>query len=124
RASKDDSRRLLSILRGAQERAPQDDAGVCRLERQWTNVVAATKHKKGPGVAARTLQSRECPALLARHLVVDALDVKVHAEDLTVGKMVAALALNFLAVLAHDRTFEREQLAGGEGGFGIHRHFL
>src|SRR5450755_4773704 len=36
--------------------------------------------------------------LAAGNGVVDALDVEVHAEDLTVGKMVAALALNFLAV--------------------------
>jgi hypothetical protein len=34
-----------------------------------------------------------------RDRVVDALDVEFHAEDLRIGQMVAALALDFLAVL-------------------------
>src|SRR5712671_2500684 len=89
-----------------------------------SSVVAATKMKKGPGAAARTLQSRERAVLLPGNLVVDALDVEVHAQDLTVGKMVAALALNLLAVLADNRTFERIKFACRDGGLGIFRHFL
>ena len=38
-------------------------------------------------------------------------------EDRAIREM-TVLTLNFLAVLAHDRTFERRQLARGEGGFG------
>src|ERR1700727_3832454 len=51
--------------------------------------------------------------LLAGNLVVDALDVEVHAEHLAVGEMIAALAFDGLAVLVHDRAFERKQLAVG-----------
>ena len=61
--------------------------------------------------------ARAC--LFAGHLVVDALDVEVHAEDLPVVEMVAALAFDRLAVLVDHRAFEREELAGGDGGFGI-----
>src|SRR5258708_35978954 len=73
----------------------------------------------GPG----SLSGR--PALLAAgNLVVDALDVEVHAKHLAVVETVAALALDGLAFLVNDRTFEREQLALGDGGFGVHRQFL
>ena len=48
-------------------------------------------------------------ALLPGNLVVDALDVEVHAEHLAVVEMVAALAFDGLAVLIDDRAFERIQ---------------
>ena len=50
--------------------------------------------------------------LLPGDLVVDAFDVKVHAQDLPVVEVSAALAFQRLAVLIDDRTLERMQLAG------------
>src|SRR4029077_16107461 len=64
------------------------------------------------------------PALLARNLVVDALDVEVRAEDLAIVEMVAAFAFDGLSALYHDRTLERMQLARDNGGFGVLRHLL
>src|SRR5882757_8968702 len=80
------------------------------------------KKQKGPGVSARTLVVALVPLspLLAGDLVVDAFDIEVHAEHLAIVEMGAALAFDFLAVLADDRAFEREQLAVGDGGFGVH----
>src|ERR1700738_893446 len=54
--------------------------------------------------------------LLAGDLVVDALNVEVHTEQLDIGELVAALAFNFPTVLPHDRAFERKQFAFGDGG--------
>src|SRR6516164_10449017 len=80
-----------------------------------------------------TLSARECDAhaerrrwrpLLPRHFVVDAFHVEIHAEDLAVVEMVAALAFHLLAVLADDRAFERMQLAFGDGGLRLLGHLL
>src|ERR1041385_6091267 len=54
-----------------------------------------------------------------RQLVVDALDVEVHAEDLPVVEMVAALALDRLAVLRQHRALEGMQLARGDRRLGV-----
>src|SRR5512135_2002781 len=59
------------------------------------------------------------PTSLARDLVVDALDVEIHAEDLAVIEMIAALAFDLLAVLAEDRALERIELAGGDRGLRV-----
>src|SRR5580692_134126 len=61
---------------------------------------------------------------LPRNFVVHAFDVEIHAQDLAGVKTVAALALHRLAVLIGDRTLERMQRAGPDGGFRIHRHLL
>src|SRR3982074_3479404 len=61
------------------------------------------------------------PALLPGNLVVDALDVKVHAENLAVVEMASALALDFLSVLTDHRTLERMQLAVLDGGLRLLR---
>src|SRR5262245_42811307 len=81
-----------------------------------------------------TLSARECDAhagrgeggapLLPRNFVVDAFHVEIHAEDLAVVEMVAALAFHLLAVLADDRAFERMQLACGDGGLRFLGHLL
>ena len=57
--------------------------------------------------------------LFPRDLVVDALDVEVHAKNLPVVEMVAALAFDGLAVLIHDRAFERKQFSIDDRGLGI-----
>src|SRR4051794_14165667 len=49
---------------------------------------------------------------IPRQLVVDALDVEVHTQDLAVVEMRAALALDRFAVLRQHRAFERMQRAG------------
>jgi hypothetical protein len=59
---------------------------------------------------------------LAGDLVVEALDVPVHAQDLLVAQATAALAFHGFAVLIHDRALERMKLAGADRLFGIHRH--
>src|ERR1700674_5804783 len=59
-------------------------------------------------------------ASFPRQLVVDAFDVIVHAEDLAVVEMGAALAFDRLVVLAEHRTLERVQLAVRDRGFGVH----
>src|SRR5665213_3719847 len=55
---------------------------------------------------------------LAGHLVVHALDVEVHAEDLAWLKM-RALAFDGFTVLAKDRTFERMQRAIDDRSLGL-----
>ena len=76
---------------------------------RWTS---AARKCSGAGIAARaaTLLKKLRP-LLAGDLVVDALDVEVHAEDLAVGEVVAVLALDCLALLVGDRTCSK--LASG-----------
>src|ERR1041385_3625024 len=59
-----------------------------------------------------------------RQLVVDALDVEIHAEDLPVVEMVAALALDGFSVLRQHRALERVQLARGNRRLGVLRHLL
>src|SRR3954468_5726723 len=48
---------------------------------------------------------------LLRQLVVDTLDVEVHAQDLLIGKCRAALAFDGRAILLGDGTFEGVELA-------------
>ena len=57
--------------------------------------------------------------LLARKLVVDAFDVEIHTENLAVVEVIAAFALDRLAVLPNDRALERMQLARDDRGLGI-----
>ena len=55
---------------------------------------------------------------------VDAFDIEVHAQDLTVVEMVAAFAWHSVAVLIGDWAFERMQRAGFDRRFGVHGHLL
>src|SRR5215208_888065 len=48
---------------------------------------------------------------LLRQLVVDTLDVEVHAQDLLIGECRAALAFDGRAILLGDGTFEGVELA-------------
>src|SRR5437660_3275232 len=109
------------MVRSRASMCPTSSAATAPLRARCTQVEVK---EKGPGVAARTWSSWRYPALLAGDLVVDALDVEVHAEHLTVVEMGTALAFDFLAVLADDRAFERLQLAFDDGGFGIHRELF
>src|SRR5215207_2427580 len=69
---------------------------------------------------------RSCPgrSALLRQLVVDALHIEVHAEDLLVGKGAVAPALHLRAVLFQDRALEGVELAGPNGGLGLLGHLL
>jgi hypothetical protein len=80
--------------------------------RRWGRCASAARKCSDPDIAARaaTLLKKLRP-LLAGDLVVDALDVEVHAEDLAVGEVVAVLALDCLALLVGDRTCSK--LASG-----------
>src|SRR5262249_58009328 len=55
---------------------------------------------------------------------LDPFDVKVHAEDLLVGEIGAALAFDRLVVLGDDGALERVQLAVGDRRLGIHGELL
>src|SRR3954464_14118513 len=80
-------------------------------------VLLATPSEPPPGGAGDLGNARS--VLLARQLVVDALDVEIHAEDLAVGEIGAALALDLLAVLPNDRALEWVQLARCDCGLCI-----
>src|SRR3954462_1582263 len=80
-------------------------------------VLLATPSEPPPGGAGDLGDARS--VLLARQLVLDALHVEIHAEDLAVVKIGAALALDRLAILPNDRAHERMQLARGDRGLGI-----
>src|SRR3954468_1948482 len=77
----------------------------------------ATPSEPPPGGAGDLGDAKS--GLLARQLVVDAFDIEIHAEDLAVVKIGAALALDRLAVLPKDRALERMQLARGDRRLGI-----
>src|SRR5215831_11534101 len=57
--------------------------------------------------------------LFARYLVVHALDVEVHAQDLPIVEMVAALAFDGLSALIDDRALEWMQAAVGDRRLGL-----
>src|SRR3954447_23467061 len=80
-------------------------------------VLLATPSEPPPGGAGDLGNARS--VLLARKLVVDALDVEIHAEDLAVIKVIATFALDRLAVLPNDRALEWMQLARCDRGLGI-----
>src|SRR5512146_2879987 len=82
--------------------------GPCRPHRSETErggdhkcrVLLATPSEPPPGGAGDFGKARS--VLLAWQLVVDALDVEIHAEDLAVVEVIAAFALDRLAVLPND----------------------
>src|ERR1700738_5115099 len=74
--------------------------------------------------AGRSPRCRSRYRLLARHLVVDALDVKIHAKNLSVVEVSSTLALDGLAVLIDDGTLERAESAAGDRGLRLHRQRL
>src|ERR1700741_625757 len=94
-----------------------------------TTLPCARSQEKWPGEnpaisVFRCARDRIPCRSLARDLVVDALDVPVHAQDLAGIEMVAALALHRLAVLILDRALERVEFAGPDRLFRVLRHLL
>src|SRR4051794_12309271 len=81
-------------------------------------------NKKEQPTSRLLLLSLERQGALLRQLVVDAFDVPVHAEDLLIRQRALPFAFGLGAVLLHDRAFERVELAGGDGGFGVLRHLF
>src|SRR3954467_74837 len=67
-------------------------------------VLLATPSGPVPGGAGDLDDARS--VLLAGQLVVDAFDIEIHAEDLAVVEIGAALALDRFAVLPKDRALE------------------
>src|SRR5229473_2462896 len=57
---------------------------------------------------------------LARHLLVNAFDVKIHAKDLPVIQVRSALAFDGLAFLIHHWALERVQSAIGDRSLRLH----
>jgi hypothetical protein len=57
------------------------------------------------------------------HLVVHT-HVEVHAKDLLIGQMIAALTFDGVAVLIDDRVLERMQCTGLDRGLSIHRRLF
>src|ERR1700761_3246593 len=90
-------------------RCRRDDRGIEGGGDHKCRVLLATPSEPPPGGAGDLVNARS--VLLARQLVVDALDVEIHAEDLAGVEIGAALALDLLAVLPNHRAFERVQLA-------------
>src|SRR3954470_15302662 len=80
-------------------------------------VLLATPSEPPPGGAGDLVKARS--VLLARQLVVDALYIEIHPENLAGVEIRATLALDLLAVLPKDRALERVQLARGDRGLGI-----
>jgi len=72
----------------------------------------------------RALPVSDVCDLFTRDLLSDSFDVKVHAADLKVAKMVAVLACDGRVVLIDDWAFEGMQGPGVERGFGLHRQFF
>src|SRR3954447_16556261 len=80
-------------------------------------VLLATPSEPPPGGAGDLGKARS--VLLAGQLVVDALHVEIHTENLAVVEVIAAFAFDRLAVLPNDRALERMQLARNDRGLGI-----
>src|SRR5918912_379234 len=80
---------------------PDSRAKIERGGSHKCRVLLATPSEPPPGGAGDLVNARS--VLLARQLVVDALHIEIHAEDLAVIEVIAALALDLFAVLPNDR---------------------
>src|SRR4051812_33135471 len=86
-----------------------------------TSAAAGSAIRRGRRPCCSSPPLRRGISSFPRGLVVDALDIEVHAEDLAVVEVLATLAFHLLAILADDRALERMQCTRRDCRLGVAR---